>query len=117
MLNSGKDASLSGMEHDQLIVLVKGTMCNSLTENVHPRFEQLTASITPSMQSVVQQSLHTARQMVATDVSSLRQELSIATTSVKALVAQVSKVSEDVAEIQSVLLANDKNNLKSNQQW
>ena len=32
MLNSGKDASLSGMEHDQLVVLVKGTVCNSLTE-------------------------------------------------------------------------------------
>eukprot|EP00904_Undaria_pinnatifida_P003992 jgi/Undpi1/13594/HiC_scaffold_9.g03248.m1 len=112
-----KDASLSGMEHDQLIVLVKGTMFNSLTGNVDPRFEQLTASITSSMQSVAQQSLHIARQMVATDVSSLRQELSMATTSVKALVAQVSEVSEDVAEIRSVLLANGKNNRPSTQEW
>lgn len=117
MLNSGKDASLSGMEHEHLVLLVKGTMFNSLTENVHPRFEQLTASMTSSMQSVAQQSLHIARQMVTTDVSSLRQELSMVTTSVRALAAQLSEVSEDVAEIRSALLANDKNNRPSTQEW
>ena len=89
MLNSVKVASLSCMEHDQLVVLVKGTVCNSLPEEVDPLFEQLTASVQSSVQSVAL-SLQIRRQMAAADVSSLKQDLS-STTSVKILAAQLSE--------------------------
>ena len=114
MLNAGKDASFSDMEHDQLVVLVKGAVCSSLTEKMDPLFEQLTASVQSSLLSVAQQSLQITRQMAAADVSSLKQELSLVTTSVKTLAAQLS---ECMAEVRSMLLANSKDNRPSTQEW
>ena len=103
--------SLSGMEHDhRLVVIVKDTVCSTLAEKGDPLFEQLNASVESSVQAVAQQSLQITSQISAADASSLKQELSSATTSVKTLAAQLS---EDKEEIPSMLIANAKENRRS----